>query len=235
MYRLMLPVVILGCAEIAGATPIAPQGCTCSKPTSSVFGQGADTSEAYVANCWCPPQMCAAMWNKRNATSSVALSCTPSEAPPLNAGNCVEFTKQPAQSIASSKFFGGFSVVKTSLKDWASVSIQLSELLDQSGRETVGPMALHLNPSAQITFPRYSPTVEIKYINMKGSPFTANWTNSSGQFRSEEVGANQPQGKILTHTITDPAGLDHINLFSDEYHYISLCLKKEEQPKKARR
>ena len=125
--------------------------------------------------------------------------------------------------------------MKTSIKDWASVAIQLSELLDDSGKETVGPVALHLNPSAQITFPRSSPTVEIRYINLKGSPFTATWSNGTGQFKTELVGANQPQGRILTHTISDQAGLDHINLFSDEYYYVSLCLKNENKSAPVRR
>ena len=235
MRSLILLAAVLGYSLIANAAPIAPQGCTCSKPTSSVFGQGADASEAYIANCWCPPQMCAAMWNKRNATSSVSLACVPSDLPPLSAGNCIEFTKQPAQSITGSKMFGGFSVVKTSIKDWASVSIQLSELLDESGKETVGPIALQINPSAQIVFPRSSPTVEIRYINLKGAPFTTTWTNSAGEFKTELVGTNQPQGRILSHTITDQAGLDHINLFSDEYYYVSFCLKPEEQAARARR
>jgi hypothetical protein len=208
----VLPLVAI--AEI-GPKGSKPEACTCSAPIKASASDDTENS-VYVANCWCPPQTCAATWNTKLKYSGLALACTAAPSGATTIGNCANFRKLPL-GPASKVNFGDISVTPA-----AGAVIRASEIKDTTGKDITNTPNALLSDSSKFVLNGIATRLEIIYSSGLKGGFIVEWFNANNDFgRANPTGI--PEQKILTATVRDPAGFSEFFLGSTEIYIHQVC------------
>lgn len=232
-----IAVVLFACCALALEPP--PE-CSCSKGVAAQFMSstipGEVSSEVYVANCWCPPQICAVTWNTGSKFAGVQLACALSN-PPLPTNNCIDFTRLPRQKVSPRIDVGTFSIVdpldSAPASTFHSVSIGKTTLTNANNQGIYSPDGLNFNPVVRVNLPGVSNRLDITYTTGMGTDpqhsigFDVTWINNKGVYSTKRIGKDLPQFKMLSDQITDPEGFDTVWFHGVETSIFKLCANRD--------
>lgn len=210
----MIPGVAIGQANLVRQPPVS---CTCSPAILASSKQDAENS-VYVANCWCPPQNCAATWNSKLKYGGISLACSPGNEAPLPESNCIDYFKLPPSSTNVGIFKSGGITATAS----PSSSIRQAEIRNvTTGVVELGPTGL-LAQSSTYALSGPANRIEITYSSGLAGGFLVEWVNDFREFKTENPTGN-PQAKILKTTISDANGLNWFKLSTTEVFILQVC------------